>query len=382
MIDHNIIVQQVRSWLFEDAFPFWAKNGIDRVHGGFVERLNLLAEAEDPGFKRTRVTGRQIYVFSQAHLLGFQSGADCAKHGYDFLVSKAWMGNEKGWARSVKSDGTLLDPTADLYDNAFALYALGWYYRISGDKGALEFAFGTLEFLERKMRHQSGGFWHEFPSKGLRQQNPHMHLLEAALACFEASRHDRFAELALDLIALFRTKIFDWKTGTLPEYFEDDWQKAVGPDGRITEPGHQFEWVWILQNANRLLNVEIDDIAKALSTSANRHGVCQRTGATFNQIRDDGQLLDGGSRSWPNTERIKAAIAEAELWGGDPYPVIEEAMNVLLSRHLNVQPRGTWTDAFDSNWKQNVSFIPASTLYHVVLAFAEILRYSETRIVD
>lgn len=379
MVEHSAIVRQVRSWLFEDAFPFWAEKGVDRVHGGFVERLSLRAEAENPGFKRTRVTGRQIYVFSQASLLGFQPGANCAKHGYDFLISKTWMGREKGWARTVRTDGTVLDATADLYDNAFALYALGWYYRLSGDQSAMEYAFATLDFLDRNMRQRCGGFLHEMPSQGWRQQNPHMHLLEAALSNFEASRHSRFAELALELIELFRTRIFDWTTGTLPEFFENDWQKAAGPDGRITEPGHQFEWVWILQNAKRLLNVEVDDIAQALLASANRHGICARTGATFNQVRDDGQLLDGGSRSWPNTERIKAAIAEAELWGNDPYPVIEEAAKVLFTRHLNVEQRGTWMDAFDASWGQNVAFIPASTLYHVVLAFAEILRYSESR---
>ena len=380
MADNSNIVHRIRSWLLDDALPFWAENGIDRQNGGFVERLNLCGEPQDPGFKRVRVIGRQIYVFSQADLLGFELGVEHARHGYEFLVSKAWLGKDKGWARTVSTEGTVLDATADLYDNAFALYALGWYFRVSNDAAALDYALATVDFLDQHMRHPLGGFCHAKPASGWRQQNPHMHMLEATLACFEASRHPRFAEIAHELIELFRGRIFDWTTDTLPEFFEENFDKAVGPDGRITEPGHQFEWVWILQKANRLLGVDVNDMAQALFGSANRYGVCAVSGATFNQVRDDGVLLDGGSRTWPNTERIKAAIAAAELWGTDPYPAITAATELLFSRHLHAEPRGAWIDAFDAEWESNVEFIPASTLYHIVLAFAEILRHSELQI--
>jgi mannose/cellobiose epimerase-like protein (N-acyl-D-glucosamine 2-epimerase family) len=45
-------------------------------------------------------------------------------------------------------------------------------------------------------------------------------------------------------------------------------------------------------------------------------------------------------------------------------------MNVILGQ----APDGAWIDAFDADARPTVSTVPASTLYHVFLAFAEVLR--------
>jgi mannose/cellobiose epimerase-like protein (N-acyl-D-glucosamine 2-epimerase family) len=50
---------------------------------------------------------------------------------------------------------------------------------------------------------------------------------------------DEIAELAL-------SKFIDPKSGGLREYYDGDWNAAPGVDGRIVEPGHQFEWAWLL----------------------------------------------------------------------------------------------------------------------------------------
>jgi mannose/cellobiose epimerase-like protein (N-acyl-D-glucosamine 2-epimerase family) len=182
----SAICNDVRKWLLEDALPFWADKGVDRVHGGYVEQLRL--DGTDPavGFKRTRVIGRQIYSFCHASLLGRGDGVALARHGYEFLTANAWLGPERGWARRLDREGRVTDPTPDLYDLAFILFALGWYHRVTGDPGALSWALRTVEFLESQMRHPSGiGFLNEKPATRPRLQNPHMHLLEAALVNLE-----------------------------------------------------------------------------------------------------------------------------------------------------------------------------------------------------
>ena len=110
----------------------------------------------------------------------------------------------------------------------------------------------------------------------------------------------------------------------------------------MTEPGHQLEWAWILANHQRLTGRDNGDIVTGLIGFAERHGVDPTSQITFNAVRDDGTPLDRGSRTWPNTERIKAAVAGFERHGRDPRPMIDT--------------------------------VPASTLYHVFLAFTELLR--------
>lgn len=367
----------IHDWIFNIALPWWAAHGVDRADGGYVEQVTPDGRDVGIAFKRTRVTARQIYVFSHGYMMGFAPGLDVARHGVDYLVSKTWLGPDKGFARKLSRSGALLDATPDLYDHAFALFAFAWHHKASGDTASRDWMHRTLDFTEANLRVADGeGFWHELPPNGWRQQNPHMHLTEACLAAFEATGEARFADLARELVTLFTSRFFDLGSQTLAEYYTSDLARAPGDDGRITEPGHQFEWAWILNACRKLLGMELAPQIRALAQFAEQNGVDPATGITFNTVRDDGVPIDRASRTWPNTERIKAAIALHELDGVDPSAVIAGSGRVLFERFLSQNTPGTWIDLVDANGKPVPGNAPASSLYHVLLAFAEVLRVS------
>ena len=369
------IEARARAWLFDRALPFWAAHGVDERHGGFIEELTLDGADAEIDFKRCRVTSRQIYVFSHAVLLGWMEGAPLIRRGVDYLTEKAWMGDDKGFARRLTRSGEVLDPTPDLYDHAFALFAFAWAHRATDGSHYLRWAHKTLDVIERAFRHPSGvGFYHCLPPAGPRQQNPHMHLFEAALAAFEASGEARFADLARELAALFADKFYNPESRTLAEFFEEDWSRATGEAGRRTEPGHHFEWSWILVQAKRLVGVDLSDAVRGLVAFAERYGVDPSSGAAYMAVRDDGAPIDRSARTWTSTERIKAAVALYDLDGVDPRPVFEQSGALLLDRYLAHDPAGTWIDAFDADGRPTAKTIPSSTFYHIFLAFAEMLR--------
>lgn len=364
--------------MFEAALPWWAAHGLDRQDGGYVEHMTLDGRDGRAAFKRTRVTARQIYAFSHAYVLGFADGAELARHGFDFLVTRTWNGPENGFARRLSRTGGALDPTPDLYDHAFCLHAFAWFHRATGDPAARDWMHRTLDFVESHLRHPSGdGFHEELPPPGMRQQNPHMHLAEATLACCAATGEARFATLARELATMFARWFFDPATATLAEVFTDDWQRAPGDEGRQVEPGHHFEWAWILDCCRRDLGIDLSPQVRAAVRFAEQHGIDPVSHATYNVVRDDGVPLDRGSRTWPNTERLKAAVALLELDGTDPTPVFDETCTLLLERYLGNAPAGTWIDAFDGAGRPIADTIPASTLYHLFLAFAEVLRVAD-----
>lgn len=370
--------ESIRSWMFDQALPFWATHGLDPDNGGYIEQLTLQGTDAEVAFKRTRVAGRQVYVFSHAAVMGWKAGLTLAEPGMDFLTKQAWLGTEKGFARTLSRTGEVLDETPDLYDHAFALFGFAWRHRATMDALSHEWMHRTLDYIDAHLRHPGGlGFWHQVPAIGWLQQNPHMHLTEACLAAHEATGEVRFAEAARRLVELFRAKLFDVKTGTLAEYFTDDWSRAPGGDGRIVEPGHLMEWCWILNQARKQLGMDVGADIRAANRFAEMHGINPATGMVHNSVRDDGVVLDAGSRTWPNCERIKAAIALWELDGVDPGPVIDAAAGALLRRYLARQPAGIWMDAFDAEGHEAARTVPASTLYHVFLAFAEVLRITD-----
>lgn len=369
------VLPAIRRWTFDRALPFWIEHGLDREDGGYVELLDENRQAS-ADYKRTRVLARQLYVFSHAAMMGFADGAQASDHGYEFFIEKAWLGPDDGWARRLSREGEVLDKTPDLYDLAFALYGLGWRSRMTGDRHPLDLAHQTLDFIDHRMRHPLGGFLHESPSVGARQQNPHMHLLEAALVLLEASPEDaRFRALADELAGLFETRFYQPSSRTLPEFFDENLRPCADEKGLFFEPGHQMEWAWILAQHQRLTGRDQRDLAGNLIESAEAWGVDSNTGVTYNKVSHEGTPLDRGSRTWPNTERIKSAVASAELTATDPWPIISASTNVLFDRYLSED--GTWIDAFDASGAPTVSTTPASTLYHVFLAFSEVLGLSE-----
>lgn len=370
------LVERVRAWMFETALPLWAGAGVDRVDGGFVEQLDFNGHDAGAPAKRTRVTCRQVYVFSHASVLGWGPGLDLARQGLAFL-DRAWDSRRGCWVRLVDRKGAVVDPTADLYDIAFGLFALGWWMRASGETDRLEQALQAVDFVEREMRGPAAGFHHVLPAEGPRQQNPHMHLCEASLVLWEATGHPRFKTLAAELAETFTGRFFDGRV--LREYFTDDWGRLDTPEGRIVEPGHMFEWAWILAEHQRLSGQDHRPTIRALTEFAEAAGVNPVTQVTAQQVLDDGSPLDSGSRSWPNTERIKAWVAMAETFGVDATGPLHGSTRVLLDRYLATEIPGLWVDHFDAEGRSSSSSVPTSTLYHVFLAFSELLRFSGGR---
>ncbi len=156
--------------------------------------------------------------------------------------------------RALGRGGGVADAAVDLYDNAFVLLALAWFARATGSAAPIAAAHRTLDAIEARMRAgDTPGFANAWPPEpGPRLQNPHMHLLEAALALHDATGggEARFTDLARAMVSLFRERLFDPATGTLAELYGPAWQRLHEPyPGRQIWPGHHYEWVWLLHQA-------------------------------------------------------------------------------------------------------------------------------------
>lgn len=369
------LTTRVHDWVFSSALPFWAQHGMDPKHGGPVEAFSMDGAPSDPGFKRTRVVARQLYVFSHAQILGFSPAAVLADELYQYLVERCWLGADQGWARRLTSNGKLLDPTPDLYDFAFVLFALAWRYKATADAGAIEIAHATLDYLDRHFKHPTAqGYHNAIPAALPRQQNPHMHLTEAAVALAQGHGDARFAMLANDLAQLMITRMAPPPSHILREFFSDNWGPAPGDEGRWVEPGHLFEWAWILGLHQAVSGQNHVQVVSSLVQFAEAQGVDAQKGWVWNGVRDDGLALDCGSRTWPNTERMKGWIALWELTGKDPVVPLTNATQSVFQHFLDPAPPGLWWDSFDASGALTAKLIPTSSLYHVFLAFSEYLR--------
>ena len=350
----------------------------DRAFGGFHEQLDLSFAPLPVGSKRLMVQCRQLYVLSHAAVLGERSGGDAAEQGYAFLRRAYRDTVNGGWHFRVTPDGTPLDRGKDLYGHAFLLFGLAWLHRAFAAPDALVLAEQTYGTLRDRLAAPGGGFWDAAderwaPDMAVRRQNPHMHLLEALLALHEASGADHWLSEADRLVALFLERLYHPATGTLGEYFAADWS----PDpshGHIVEPGHHYEWVWLLLRY-RAQGGSLDTASAAdhLFSTAERHGFHPEHGGLHDQIGRDGAPLLTSRRIWPVTEAIKAQVArrEAGLPTGAEQP--ERLIAHLFEHFLDRQPGG-WIETLSSRGVPQQTRLPGSTPYHLFLAAAEVAR--------
>jgi len=363
------------AWTKETALPFWGSVGVDEKRGGFHERLDLSGAPVPDVPKRLMVQGRQLYVFSHAAILGWHGDGRLADRCVDYLLSSFYEADgEPGWVFALDPDGTIANPMRDAYAHAFVLFGLAWYYRLTGDAQILCVIDGTIRFLDEDLASPHGGYRDTATAPdAIRRQNPHMHLLEAFIALYEATGRDEYRQRGLQIFELFATRFFQSRTGTLCEYLTEELAPQPGQRGDIVEPGHHYEWVWLLRQLQRLTGERVEPYTSALYRYADVHG-WDGEGLIVEELGSAGNVITASRRIWPLTEAAKANIAEGEHTSGTFDEKAAHCFDRLAARFLRRPIAAGWIDRITASGEAMVDFMPASTLYHVFCAIAEAAR--------
>ncbi|WP_406873844.1 mannose-1-phosphate guanylyltransferase/mannose-6-phosphate isomerase [Aminobacter sp. P9b] len=369
--------RRVQHWLMEETLPLWSTAGVDEQFGGFHEALGFDARPLAKP-KRMRTMARQVYAFAVAKQRGWDGRADALiDHGIRFMADKGRT-ERGGWVRALNPDGSVVDPIEDAYDHACVLLALAHAHR-SGNAEALALATETFAFLDKHLEDERmTGFMESPDGEGVRRSNPHMHLLEAFLAWHAVTGDRVYLRRAARIIDLFRSHFFELDSWTLGEFFDRDWHPAAGEKGQWTEPGHHFEWASLLVDfADKSGQKDLVAFGRKLYASAVANGLNRATGLAYGAVSRQGLPLDNISRSWPQTEAIKAAVALDGTGGPDLKPEIEARVGRLFRWHIDPAPQGLWIDQIDEHGRSLAKEVPASIFYHLVTALTQYLDKTE-----
>jgi mannose/cellobiose epimerase-like protein (N-acyl-D-glucosamine 2-epimerase family) len=360
-------------WFLEQALPRWWGAGTDHTHGGFFEKISLAGQVIDEP-RRTRVTARQIYVFSVAHDMDWSGPAlDAIDHGLSFLLNCQRQADGT-FASSVSVDGAVIDARFDLYEQAFALFALARAYKAQPALTHLpEVAHALYDALLLRWKHPVLGFEESNPSSLPLKSNPHMHLLEAlrAWSCLGSdAERQLWATRCDEVVSLCLRHFMDAEVGCILEYFDAQWLPMPDERGRLWEPGHQFEWAWLLMCCSH------GDVRGAGLLAAERlmalgegHGVNAK-GLAINELWRDLSIKDGAAKLWPQTERIKAWVTHAARTVGshERAQALTKVAQACegLDVYLQGAPAGLWQEVVDANGHFVEQPCRASSLYHIV----------------
>ncbi|HUJ47773.1 MAG TPA: AGE family epimerase/isomerase [Rhizomicrobium sp.] len=372
---------RLRRWATDQALPLWATAGFDREHGRFHERLTMQGTPILDVPVRLLVQGRQVYSYGLAARRGWHADArKLTEQAFASMVRDFHRRDGRdGWVFSVRRDGAVADARRDFYAIAFVLLAAGSYLLATGDRSALRVADDTLAYLDSGLRAPRGGGYLEGDpaGEGPRRQNPHMHLFEGLLTLWSSSQDRKYLDRAEAMFDLFASRFYLSGPGVLGEYFDDQLEPDAGAAGRIVEPGHHYEWVWLLRWFERESGRPVGTYVERLYGHANTHGY-DKDGLIVDEVLIDGTHQLPSHRTWPVTEAIKANIVEAAAGRAGAADRVVALANILLERFLTKEPPGGWIDRLDQRGQWATDFMPASTLYHVMCAIDELDRFAAT----
>ncbi|MBU3887064.1 mannose-6-phosphate isomerase [Methylosinus sporium] len=355
-------------WLKDKALPLWASNGWDDRTHSFVERLSLRGEPLLDAPRRAMVQARQIYSYSVAHRSGwFGDGAELVARAGTSMIERYYEADgARGWVFSVGRDGAVLDSRRDLYTHAFILLGLAKAFEATRDYAYIALADATLSFLDREMSSEHGGYVESLPAgDSPRRQNSHMHLFEALLSLFDATRNSVYLERAEAMRDLFFRRLVQAESSVVVEFFDADWGPLEGPNFPF-EPGHHFEWIWLLEQNDELRHVDQTATVARLWETALRAGVGV-DGRIFARATVGG-AVDRSTRLWFYAEAAKAAHVMRSKYERFDGPITSDFFAAMRARFLEPAISGSWIDEFDAHGAPKMNFAPASSLYHLCCA--------------
>ncbi|GGA91035.1 mannose-6-phosphate isomerase [Neiella marina] len=370
-------VDRFQQWMSNQALPLWTSTGIEPSSNAVYERLTFAGAPDQAIAKRVRVQARQMFSFCVAEEFGW-TGSNRR------LVNDIWRfarihgqhpEHSHSYAHLVDASNQTADSKQDLYDIAFHLLAAGTRFRLYRQAIDIDHAEQLLAHIDEHFAADNGGWYEGDYDAPVRRQNPHMHLFEAFMTLYEASGDGLWLAKAGEIFTLFRNVFFDHNDGVLLEFFDNDWQPALVDGQTVIEPGHMFEWVWLLDWYSSLTGVKVKHFCERLYENGLLIGKESSSGLIYDATTPQGEIIHATKRSWPMTELIKASLVMAK-WQPEIYEQkAADAIALLFKHYIEPAASGAYVDQLDGNNAICSDVAPASTLYHLIVALAESVRY-------
>lgn len=340
------------------VLPLWRGPGFNTALGLPFEAMQGDGRAPMPVVRyRAMACARQLFVFSQA---GDAAHADAL---FDALRRYFHDSARGGWFYSVDEKGAPLDTTKDLYTHAFVVFACAEYGARSGNRDALDIVQRTSALIGERFAAREGLLNAALDASfktvtGTPLQNPLMHLTEAWLAARDATGDAAFDDALAQLGASIERTFVHAPTGCIAEL-------PLGqPDNRL-EPGHQFEWFWLVRRAGALFDrTGLGDALTRAFAFAQQHGIDVTTGAVHAALDEEGHVKDATQRIWAQSEYLRALATHEDV-------AVQAALPQQIARFRErfLQPHG-WFECKTPDGAIARADLPSTTPYHLATAYA------------
>ncbi|MBN1464835.1 AGE family epimerase/isomerase [candidate division KSB1 bacterium] len=349
--------ESVQLELHEGLLPFWQTQVIDYQNGGFIGRM-----ASDRSIDRRAVKGlilntRLLWTYSAIYRYAREdSFKTLARRAFDYLVDK-FIDPEFGGAYwFLDAQGTPVDVKKRIYGQAFFIYALAEFYRMTEEKHALDLACRLYEVIEgNALDRNYGGYFETFErnwsvTEELRlspvdmnekkSMNTHLHLLEAYTNLYRVWKTKQLEQKIVDLLKLFLGHIINQQTWHFHLFFDEQWT----PKSERISFGHDIEGSWLLVEAATVIQAEllarVRDVSLDMARRVLKEGVDRDGGLLYEA--DPSGIIDADKHWWPQAEAVVGFLHAYQLSGDEGF--IRAAIKTwsFIEKHIIDKKNGDW----------------------------------------
>jgi len=356
----------VQQHFLDVIVPLWQGPGWNADMALPYEALDAEHQPLPPQRYRAMACARQLYLFSS--LIGQVPAAEeRAAALFRSLQQHFHDAEHGGWFYSVAPQGAPLDQRKDLYTHAFILFACAHYWDKVREPRVESVLNAALEVVAQRFATGDGLYeasldrdWSSLESGPL--QNPLMHLAEAFLATLSVREDVAVQDALVELCTAMQKRFIDPQHCVLME-------KPLGAVDNWFEPGHQFEWYFLLESSSLLRGSTLHASLERAFAFTEQLGVDQQTGAVraMLDLEPDSPPRDATQRIWAQAEYLRALTLRP-----DSEAAVLRQLQALQQHSLH---RGGWYECRDENGDVTRRDMPSTTPYHLATCYRGLADY-------
>ncbi|MDT0688989.1 AGE family epimerase/isomerase [Salegentibacter sp. F188] len=305
----------------DNILGYWKRFSPDDEHGGFVgcrDHYNKLILKANKGII---LNTRLLWTFSAiGNFRQDKSTVELATRAYKYLKDYFQDKKNGGVFWELDYTGKPVNTRKQIYAQAFAVYALSEYYKLTKEEEVKNWAVSLFELIEEHGRdRKNNGYLEAFqqdwsPIEDMRlsekednsakTMNTHLHILEAYTTLYQITKEEKVREALHNLSILFLEKFYAEEIQHFHLFFDVKWNRT----NNIVSYGHDIEAVWLIIEAVRTLN-DTDLLKKANRVAVDvaetflKEGYVKGAGVLNEKNLDTGNL-DTDRHWWPQVEAM------------------------------------------------------------------------------
>ena len=350
----------------------------------YIGEVSLDGAVNTEADKGIILATRMLWYFSEAAMyLEDDRLIKAASKMYHFICDHFIDEESGGVFWMLNATGLVINDRKQVYAQAFAVYALSAYARLTGSFKALSQAREIFLLIEEHAFDQENGGYLEAFSRGWgeledirlsekdlpseKTMNTHLHIIEAYAGLLRAekslgekvySSQVRFS--LLRLLEIYRTRFYNAKSRHLHMFLSKDWRD----ESTEISYGHDIESSWLVWEAvSEIGDSAISDkflpMVKALCEATVQEGMSRSNDCVYDLFVKETATIEKDRVWWVQAEAMVGFMNAWELTGDSRYIGFVSAIWHYIKYDLLDLKQGEW------HWIAKSDQVPSNYHYKV-----------------